>query len=158
MLGAHDVFHVGRVVEDLDVAMRTIGENLSITWAPVQLRAIAILTGCGEERDETIRFTYSADGPPHVELIEIGPDSLWRPSSDAGLHHIGAFADDVTTPPGPGMDLEFGGRVDGRLGGFAYYTAPNGMRVELVDASRRAGFAAWFAGGGLAPTRPVPDG
>lgn len=154
MLGTHEVFHVGRVVEDLGVAMRAIGESLAITWAPVQVRTIAILTGSGEHRDEPIRFTYSADGPPHVELIEPGPGSLWHASADAGLHHIGVFADDVTAPPGPGMVLEFGGRLDGRLGGFAYYAAADGMRVELVEASRRASFAAWFAGGELAPARP----
>ena len=47
MLGGHDVFHLGRVVEDLDAAMSTIGANLAISWAPVQERTIAVLTAGG---------------------------------------------------------------------------------------------------------------
>jgi hypothetical protein len=156
MLGRHDVFHIGRVVEDLDAAMDTIGANLAIGWAPVQVRTIAVLTAAGEARDEPLRFTYSTDGPPHIELIESAPGSLWQPTPDGGLHHIGLFAEQVAVAPGPGMELEFGGREERQVAGFAYYSSPGGIRVELVDARRRASFAAWFAGADLMPAQPSP--
>jgi hypothetical protein len=158
MLGGHDVFHLGRVVEDLDAAMSTIGANLAISWAPVQERTIAVLTAGGEARDEPLRFTYSVDGPPHIELIEAGAGSLWQPTPDGGLHHVGIFAEHVAVAPGPGMELEFGGREGRGVAGFAYYSSPGGIRVELVDARRRASFAAWFAGADLVPARPSPPG
>jgi hypothetical protein len=149
VLGKLDVFHVGLVVEDIDVAMATIGANLGIRWAPMQARGQAVRTGGGEARIEEIRFTYSADGPPHVELIEATPGSVWGAPQPHVLHHIGAFSDDIATPPGEGLVLEFGGGHDEAPTGFAYYTAPDGIRVELVDASRRKDFARWFSGGEL---------
>jgi hypothetical protein len=155
MLGKLDVFHVGLVVADIEQAMKTIGENLGIAWAPVQQRTQPVRTGEGEVRDEPIVFTYSSDGPPHVELIQSTPGSVWQVTPAGCLHHMGAFADDVTVPPGPGMSLEFGGGRGEEPAGFAYYTAPGGMRVELVDGSRREQFAAWFAGGDL-PVRLQP--
>jgi catechol 2,3-dioxygenase-like lactoylglutathione lyase family enzyme len=146
MLGKLDVFHVGLSVPDLEVAMREIGRNLEISWAPAQERVQKVRTGSGETRDEHILFTYSSDGPPHVELIQPEPGSLWGLTPAGGLHHIGAFADDVTVAPGEGLELEFGGGHGSEPVGFAYYTSPLGIRVELVESSRRKQFAAWFAG------------
>ena len=157
MLGELDVFHVGLVTADLELAMKTIGENLGIAWAPVQERTQAVRTGAGEPRDEPIVFTYSSDGPPHVELIQSTAGSLWEVTPPGCLHHIGAFADDVTVPPGPGMSLEFGGGHGEEPVGFAYWISPAGMRVELVDGSRRNEFKAWFEGGDLRMARS-PDG
>jgi hypothetical protein len=146
MLGNLDVFHVGLSVPEINVSMKEIGRNLGISWAPVQERVQKVRTGSGETRDEPIRFTYSSDGPPHVELIQPEAGSVWEITPANGLHHIGAFADDVTVPPGDGLTLEFGGGHDETPVGFAYYTSPHGIRVELVDASRREQFAQWFAG------------
>jgi len=154
MLGKLDVFHVGLVTADLELSMKTIGENLGIAWAPVQQRTQRVRTGAGEARDEPIIFTYSSDGPPHVELIQSTPGSVWEVTPAGCLHHVGAFADDVTVPPGPGMTLEFGGGHGEKPVGFAYYLSAAGFRVELVDGSRRDQFKAWFAGGDLA--RPTP--
>jgi hypothetical protein len=153
MLGKLDVFHVGLVVPDLELAMTTIGENLGIAWAPVQQRTQPVRTGAGEARDEPIIFTYSSDGPPHVELIQSTPGSLWEVTPTGCLHHIGAFAEDVTVPPGPGMSLEFGGGNGEKPAGFTYWISPAGMRVELVDGSRREQFQAWFSGGDLRMAR-----
>ncbi|HEX5195337.1 MAG TPA: VOC family protein [Solirubrobacteraceae bacterium] len=147
MLGNLDVFHVGLSVPDLQQAMRTIGSNLGISWAPTQERVQKVRTGAGETREEHILFTYSADGPPHVELIQPEPGSVWGITPANGLHHIGAFAVDVAVLPGDGLALEFGGGHGERPVGFAYYTSPAGIRIELVDQSRRRQFADWFAGG-----------
>lgn len=153
MLGKLDVFHVGLVTADLELAMNTIGENLGIAWAPVQRRTQPVRTGAGALREEPIIFTYSSDGPPHVELIQSTADSVWEVTPSGCLHHIGAFADDVTVPPGPGMSLEFGGGHGERPVGFAYWVSADGMRVELVDRSRREQFKAWFAGADLRMAR-----
>ena len=153
MLGKLDVFHVGLVVADIELAMKAIGENLGIAWAPVQNRTQRVRTGAGEVREEPIVFTYSSDGPPHVELIQSTPESVWQVTPEGCLHHIGAFADDVTVAPGPGISLEFGGGRGEKPAGFAYYVSAGGFRVELVDGSRREQFQEWFAGGNLAMAR-----
>jgi lactoylglutathione lyase len=146
MLGTLDVFHVGLSVPDLELAMSSIGANLGISWAPSQERMQKVRTASGETREEHILFTYSSDGPPHVELIQPEPGSVWGITPANGLHHIGAFASDVTVPPGDGLQLEFGGGHRERPVGFAYYISAYGIRIELVDESRRQQFADWFAG------------
>ena len=157
MLGKLDVFHVGIVTPDIQLAMKAIGENLGIAWAPVQQRTQPVRTGAGELRDEPIIFTYSSDGPPHVELIQSTAGSVWEVTPAGCLHHIGAFAGDVTVAPGRGMSLEFGGGHGEKPAGFAYWLSADGMRVELVDGSRREQFSDWFAGGDLRMARS-PDG
>jgi Glyoxalase/Bleomycin resistance protein/Dioxygenase superfamily len=152
MLGKLDVFHVGLVVADIELAMKTIGENLGIGWASVQQRTQPVRTGAGEVREEPIVFTYSSDGPPHVELIQSTPGSVWEVTPEGCLHHIGAFVEDVTVTP-TGMSLEFGGGRRETPAGFAYYVSDAGFRVELVDGSRRGQFDAWFSGGDLAMAR-----
>ncbi len=149
MLGTLDVFHVGLSVPDIEAAMDAIGSNLGICWAPMMERTQQVRTGTGETREEHILFTYSSDGPPHVELIQAEPGSVWGVTPAGGLHHIGAFADDVSVAPGAGLELEFGGGHRESPAGFAYYTSPSGIRVELVDGSRRAQFNDWFRGGEL---------
>jgi Glyoxalase/Bleomycin resistance protein/Dioxygenase superfamily len=156
VLGKLDVFHVGVVVDDLDAAMTAMGANLGIRWAPVQERTQTVRRGDGEVRREAIRFTYSVDGPPHLELIDSASDALWATTPPGCLHHVGAFADDVTLAPGPGMTLEFGGGDGPEPVGFAYYTAPGGIRVELVDAGRKADFERWWSGGELKPADAAP--
>ncbi len=156
MLGKLDVFHVGLVTPDIELAMNTIGTNLGIAWSRVQQRTQEVRTGSGEVRDEPIVFTYSSDGPPQVELIQSLTGSVWEVTPRGCVHHIGAFADDVTVPPGPGMSMEFGGGHGELPVGFAYYISAHGMRVELVDASRRGQFEEWFGGGDLRTVRPTP--
>jgi hypothetical protein len=149
MLGTLDVFHVGLVVADIRAAMDEIGANLAIGWAPVQQRTQKVRTASGETRAEPIIFTYSSDGPPHIELIQPEARSVWAITPPGCLHHIGAYADDIRMPPGTGLSLEFGGGHGEVPVGFAYYSSPYGVRVELVDESRRAQFTDWFAGADL---------
>ena len=152
-LGTLDVYHVGSVVEDLDAAMRSLGATLGLTWAPVQVRAQAVRNAAGEVVSERIRFTYSVEGTPHLELIESTERSVWRPGPVGALHHVGAFADDVAAASrrlaASGAALEFGGGRGAEPAGFAYHLIPGGLRVELVEARRRDEFVRWMAGGSL---------
>jgi catechol 2,3-dioxygenase-like lactoylglutathione lyase family enzyme len=152
-LGNLDVFHVGIVVDDLDAAMGTLGGTLGLTWAPVQQREQVVRTGDGDVRSDEIRFTYSAEGVPHLELIESATRRVWQPGPPGQLHHVGAFATDVAAASrrlaADGAPLEFGGGDGDEPAGFAYHLAPGGLRVELVEAARREQFARWMAGGRL---------
>ena len=152
-LGTLDVFHVGVVVEDLDDAMRALGGTLDLTWAPVQEREQVVRTGDGELRSDQIRFTYSVEGVPHLELIESATRRVWQPGPPGQLHHVGVFADDVAASSrrlaADGAPLEFGGGDADDPAGFAYHLVPGGLRVELVEAARREQFARWMAGGRL---------
>ena len=153
MLGNLDVFHVGLVVEDLDASMRELGRRLELTWAPVQQRRQRVRTGAGEVIDEHIRWTYSVQGTPHLELVESQERRLWQPGPPGQLHHIGVFADDFAAASRgyaeSGAAVEFGGGDGDEPAGFVYHQLPGGLRLELVDGRRREHFRAWMAGGAL---------
>lgn len=152
-MGKLDVYHVGAVVEDLDAAMRSLGATLALTWAPVQERTQAVRTAAGEVLSDDIRFTYSAEGTPHLELIESATRRVWQPGPSGQLHHVGVFAADMAAASrelaASGGRLELGGGRREQPAGFAYHLVEGGLRVELVDAARRAEFDRWLGGADL---------
>ena len=151
-LGTLDVFHLGVVVEDLDASMRVLSDTLGLTWAPVQELSQTVRTGGGAVLCDRIRFTYSVEGAPHLELVDSEEQRVWRPAPGQ-LHHIGVFAEDLAGESARlaarGVPLELGGGARETPLAFAYHLSPGGVRIELVDAARRPDFARWIAGGRL---------
>lgn len=119
--------------------MRQLGEALELTWARIQELNI-------EGHD--IRFTYSLQGPPHVELVEGRAGSPWDATGGSYLHHVGIFSSDLRGDrerlEAAGLRVELAGR------GFAYHFGAAGLRVELVDERARPRFERWLAGGNFA--------
>ncbi len=151
VLGNLDIFHVGLVVEDIELAMEQLGRRLALDWAPLQERDQQVFRGTGEPCTEHIRFTYSRQGTPHLELIESRERRLWSPGAPGQLHHVGAFSEDLPRQSAllveQGAMLEMAGGDGSAPAGFAYHLLPGPMRVELVEAARRPEFEAWMAGG-----------
>lgn len=149
-----EAYHVGFAVADLDATMTEFSELLGVDWAAPQQRDLPVRTRQGEIRAR-FRFTYSTpmSGQALIELIEGPPDTPWDPGDDAArFHHVGFWDDELAATvarldaAGASYDA---GMVDedGAPVGFAYHQLSHGPRVELVDASRRANFQAWLAGG-----------
>lgn len=138
-VGAHQ--HVGYTVDELDDAMARFRAALGLTWAPVRTRARSIELA-GRPADVSFRTAYSVDGPPHVELIEAIPDTIW--TATPGVHHVGHWVDDVGAAS---ARLEVAGwelaarvasdRSPGRWR-WAYHHNPAGGYVELLDAAEQA--------------------
>jgi hypothetical protein len=151
VLGNLDIYHFGIVVEDIEAAMRDLGERLELTWAPLQRRRQTVCTGDAQKASEQIAFTYSVQGTPHLELIESEERRFWVPGPAGQLHHLGVFADDVPAESArlaaEGSPLQFGGGDGPKPAGFAYHLLAGGLRLEIVEEGRRAQFAAWMAGG-----------
>ena len=123
-------FHVGVLVRDIDQAIPDFGQILGLRFEPV--RSAPLVTG------EVMRFCYSLQGPPYVELVQMADTSLgiWGPEQGEGLHHL-AFTD----PDVPGTCAAFGGQADTVVGGGAngsarvIFTRPealHGIRVECL--------------------------
>ena len=70
MIGYQDLFHVGIRVPDLDEAMTEHGDALDVTWAEVRETEQQVWTPDGGLQQVPLRFTYSAEGPQHIELLE----------------------------------------------------------------------------------------
>jgi len=149
-------FHIGIVVDDLDAAMAGYGAALGLQWAKVRRAEYTYCTPDGLVPTHH-RFTYSMGAQPHLELIEGAEGSIWAPSTSAGLHHLGYWADDL---PAASAALAAAGAplaaTRGQPGDapsiFAYHRAADSpVWIELVDTKLRAAFAPWLAGGDMGP-------
>ena len=98
-----NAFHVGIRVIDLEAAMEELGTDLGVTWCPGPGAGPAALDARGGAiTTRPLRFTYSAEGPLHLELLQGQPGTIWDAGAGAGLHHTGVWTDDIkgdTTPP-----------------------------------------------------------
>lgn len=145
-------YHYGLVVKDFEQALEELGSNLGLEWASVQQRTFDVRQPNGIV-EASFRVTYSVTGPPHFEVIEPCPGTIWT-FAGGGVHHLGYWSDDLA---GDSARLTEAGYVwegtyhhpdlDGPFG-FTYHTLPStGLRVELVDRARKAAFDQWMAGG-----------
>jgi hypothetical protein len=147
-------FHTGVRVGDLDRAMDELGAALGVTWAEPCARDQPVWTPGGGAAIFPLRFTYSVEGPNHVELLEGPAGSPWDGDHAPGAHHLGVWVDDVagetTVLIDAGWNLVAAHRCpDEGFGGFTYVAPPSGFIVELVSAAAKPRFEAWCAGGSL---------
>jgi methylmalonyl-CoA/ethylmalonyl-CoA epimerase len=126
-------FHVGTLVRDIDQAAADFTKILGLRFEPV--RSAPLVSG------EIMRFCYSLQGPPYLELVQMAETSmgLWGLEQGEGLHHI-AFGD----PDVPGTCAAFGGQADTVVGGgeggsprviFTRPEALHGIRVEYLQSA-----------------------
>ena len=78
-------YHIGVRVPDLDVAMAEMGTSLGLTWAAVQERDQSVWTPATGAVAVPLRFTYSAEGPQHLELLQGAPGSVWHAGDAPGI-------------------------------------------------------------------------
>jgi catechol 2,3-dioxygenase-like lactoylglutathione lyase family enzyme len=120
-VAASKVFHVGILVKDIEAAIEDFHELLGYTFeTPIARRTFGAEL-LGETTDFDIRFVYSNEGPPYLELIEAHEDGVWGIQQGEGLHHIGAWPDDIDE-----------------------------QTQEFVDAGHRCDFLARMGDGGVA--------
>lgn len=149
------LFHTGIRVPDLDAAMTEIGGAMGVTWAePVTNPAQAVWTPDQGSQEVALRFTYSCEGPQHIELLQGAPGSPWDGSEHPGVHHQGVWVDDVAAEAAAleaaGWSCAAAGLApeDG-YGGFAYMQPPSGAIIELVTSAIKPMFDKWWSGGPL---------
>lgn len=152
MIAAQDQFHIGIRVPDIDAAMDELGAGLNLTWAePRDVAEQALWTPGTGLQHHHLRFTYSAEGAQHLELLQGPTGSLWDGDDGPGAHHIGIWVDDVAAETDALID---GGWTllgahrdpgDGQgYGVFSYLQPPTGFIVELVDRQVEASFEQWW--------------
>ncbi len=147
-------YHQGVRVPDLDAAMDELGAALGITWCSPQTREQAVWLPDEGATTLPLRFTYSAEGPQHVELLEGPPGSIWDGREQPGLHHVGLWSDDVRGETdallAAGWTLRLAQQApEAGYGAFTYVQPPSGLLVELVWSAIKPMFDRWFAGGPL---------
>lgn len=141
-----DISHMAIVVDDLDVGMQFYADALGLSWAHPWSGEIEFIER-DVRRSIAASFTYSTAGPPHVELIQSVPGTLWQPTS--GIHHIGVWVEDLVGEINALSSRGFRTEVVSHSSGFAYMQASDGTRIELADAASQPDFARWVGGGHL---------
>ncbi|MGW0736822.1 VOC family protein [Streptomyces sp. NPDC002851] len=139
-------YHVCFVVPELEPAMRDFSNAAGVEWREPRTHRLG---------DWEYRLTFSAGGPPFIELIQGPPGSPWDASAGARFDHLGfwtsSLEDGAARLERHGLPQEFSGCPYGRA--FAYHRMESiGARVELLDASLQPGFLdLWHPGGSEMP-------
>jgi Glyoxalase/Bleomycin resistance protein/Dioxygenase superfamily len=152
MIDYNDLFHLGVRVPDLDEAMAELGESLGVTWSEARDNpAQTLWTPTDGVQEIHLRYTYSAEGPQHIELLQGPPGSFWDGTVHPGAHHQGVWADDVTGETD--RLIEMGWTLvgaqrdpaeDDGYGMFTYLQPPGGLIIELVDRAVLSYFEQWW--------------
>ena len=155
MIDYQRLFHTGVLVPDLDLAMTELGDGLGMTWAQAQdSPAQRVWPPEGGSDALPLRFTYSCDGPQHVELLEGPIDSIWDGTANPGIHHQGIWVDDVESETRHLLDAGWDLRLaqlppNEGFGAYTYVQPPTGLMVEFVSSAMVSRFERWWAGGSL---------
>ncbi|QLL08588.1 VOC family protein [Mycobacterium vicinigordonae] len=129
-----DCYHTGLVVPDLQAAIESTTAAAGYTWTKAVEATLAIAAG-DAEYEVPFKFVYSIEAP-HLELIQAVPGTIWAEQPGGAAHHLGYWADDLV---GIADRLAAAGyRLEARPAGdqlsmFAYFIAPSGVRIEIVD-------------------------
>jgi catechol 2,3-dioxygenase-like lactoylglutathione lyase family enzyme len=153
MIDYQRLYHTGIRVPDIRVAMAEMAP-LGVTWCSVQERDQHVwLPGVGATTIP-LKFTYSAEGPQHLELLEGAPGSIWDGREAPGVHHLGVWVDDVAAETQACVAagwtvLAAQAPPENGYGAFTYVAPPNGTIVELVWSRILPRFEIWWGGGEL---------
>lgn len=147
-------YHYGVRVPDIEAAMDELSRGLGVTWCTLQEREQGLWTPDRGQHSVKLKFTYSQQGPVHIELLQGEPGSIWYGNDLPGIHHAGIWSDDV---PGDTEALLAQGWTlalaqvspDEGYGAYTYLVSPSGLIVEPVTSLARPRFDIWFAGGEL---------
>ncbi len=149
MIDYQRLFHTGIRVADLDKAMAELGPLLGVRWAQPREGEQPVWTPEGGAQQIPLRFTYSVEGPQHLELLEGAPGSIWEADGSPGVHHVGVWVDDIVEETGRLLDagwhlIAAQQAPQAGFGRFTYLAPPSGLIVELVDAALEPSFRAWW--------------
>ena len=131
------LFHTGIRVTDLDKAMDEFGPSLGVAWAQPREGEQPVWTPETGLRSVPLRFTYSDEGPQHLELLEGAPGSIWDADGTPGVHHVGVWVDDVVAET-EGL-LRAGWHPRGRAAGARLGARPLHVRRAAERLDRGAG-------------------
>jgi hypothetical protein len=138
-------------VADLDAAMAELGVALGITWASVVEGEQHVWTPADGAFTTPLRWTYSCEGPQHVELVQGAPGSPWDGGDVPGVHHHGVWVDHVAAETerlvAAGWTVEMAEKPpEEGYGAVTYVRSPSGFLLEPVTAAIRPVFDRWWAG------------
>jgi hypothetical protein len=142
-------------VRNLKEAIPRFEHAYGVTFAePVVAKARLTQRGLPEQQIE-VPLTYSHQGPPYLELLEMTGDSgIYRTDQPEGLHHLGVWTSNCEERTAElvaqGLEpIATMYRDDGSIT-VSYFESEvsHGVMLEMVDEARRTAIEDWLAGRG----------
>lgn len=161
LLPTDGFYHWGIVAADFDATCEELATVCGLTWAKPMRREFNLLQPDGVI-EVNFRLTYSVEGPPHYEIVEASPGTLWEPAVTGGVHHLGFWSADIAGDAARliAAGYECGATAatpGGKPVGFSYHRLHSGLWVELVDLARKPAYDSWIAGGDFPTFTPPAD-
>ncbi len=152
-------YHLCVTVRDIDEAMARYSATLGIpTWTPGVVADRSYLTANRTLVTTRVTAVFSHSGPPHLELIESHdePHTLWPTSESGRIDHMGMHAANAEIEverllaggyslEAEFVDVEESGEVAPRC--VYYVRGSDGVRIEIVDISRKGHLRNWLTTG-----------
>lgn len=123
-----NLFHVGIVSAEFEQTRAEMERTMGVRWKGGEPQ-IFPLDIAGERREIEMRVALSEQGPPHFELIEAVPGSIWNTT---GLHHLCYWSEDsaglCSALIGDGWERVLGQPDDD----FGYFRRGDGPLLEIL--------------------------
>ena len=147
-----DIFHDGINVFDVHEAMDLYSKALGLVWAtPYRFEQLEVWTPETGRQSISLEFTYSIEGPRHLEIMCGPPGSFYDPRQRSGCHY-GFWSDDVSADVRSLTALGWtvaiaGARPEDGYGQFVYLSRPDSLlMVEVVSRELAPTFERWWGG------------
>lgn len=150
-LDASDLFHIGIVVDDPHKAMSELSALLGHEWGEMMGGELPVSLPDGDVVID-LRAWYSLTAP-RIEIVQSVPETIWQPTPDSGIHHLGYWADDVVAGSAALEERGFSTEAIGKLPDgkpyWAYHCSATGPRIELVSRALLPTMTRYFETGKL---------
>lgn len=144
MIEYEGLFHIGIIVPDMSRGMADIARRFGCEF-PDPRQANVTVRYRGVESQVPVKFAYSMQGPPYIELIESVPGTVWEAPSGSRIHHLGVFCnnleEEIAKLEKEGFHYEAASLgPDKSLQGAQYINSETLVRLELIRGETRDGF------------------
>ncbi len=137
--------HVAFLVTNLEEGMARFTEILGVRFHPPRTAFLERVEDPHPHPVE-LRFTYSAEGPPHIELVEAQDAGVYALAHGEGVHHVGVWESGLARHADRmgALGLRSASRVVTADGGLLTWmnepSDAHGVRFEFVDDAGREMF------------------
>ena len=144
MIEYEGLFHIGIIVPDMSRGMADIARRFGCEF-PDPRDANVRVRYRGVESQVAVKYAYSMQGPPYIELIQSVTGTVWEAPSGSRIHHLGVFCnnieDEIAKLESEGFTYEAASLgPDGSMQGAQYINSDTLVRLELIRGETRDGF------------------
>ena len=144
MIEYDGIFHMGIIVPEIHRGIEDLSRRFGATF-PEPREAQVTVRYQGKESKVPVKFVYSRQGPPYIEIIQAVPGTVWEANAGSRIHHIGVFCDDIEDEiaklQSEGYAYEAASLgPDGSMQGAQYINNDLGVRLELIRGETRQAF------------------